>query len=130
MRFRIRSMLIFIALVAVGLALAPSLLRYYRWSDARPRLLQWAAQLERKPSISEAWEHIVRHRDGSVKYYVVSTSELVREIDGNGEELWCASGRRPPDPSRFYVVPPGKWVDSIDEVIRVWDDNIDNPLTQ
>jgi len=30
--------------------------------------------------------------------------------------------KREEDPSRFYVTPPGKWVNDIDEVIRTWDE--------
>lgn len=26
-----------------------------------------------------------------------------------------------PDPTRFFVVPPGKWVRTVDEVLEVWD---------
>ena len=28
-----------------------------------------------------------------------------------------------PDPTRFYVVPPGKWVNTVDEVLEAWDDH-------
>ena len=26
-----------------------------------------------------------------------------------------------PDPTRFFVVPPGKWVNTVDEVLETWD---------
>lgn len=26
-----------------------------------------------------------------------------------------------PDPTRFFVVPPGKWVNTVDEVLEIWD---------
>jgi hypothetical protein len=26
-----------------------------------------------------------------------------------------------PDPTRFFVLPPGKWVSSVDEVLEIWD---------
>ncbi|PNY35128.1 hypothetical protein C2E31_19685 [Rhodopirellula baltica] len=26
-----------------------------------------------------------------------------------------------PDPSRYYVYPPGKWVNTVDEVMETWD---------
>ncbi|WP_442508369.1 hypothetical protein SH528x_007338 [Novipirellula sp. SH528] len=32
-----------------------------------------------------------------------------------------------PDPSRFFVVPPGKWVTSIDEAVVAWESHLNHP---
>ena len=115
-----------VAVIAIFLAVLPQYVRYRRWQGTKQQLLQWSSRLERIPFKDETFVKMnIDLSNGTTVSYFVSTTEPVREIDSAGNESWTTTeeSSRSPDPSRYFVVPPGKWVDTIDEVIVTWDNH-------
>lgn len=133
MRFRLRTLLLLFAFVAVLLALVPQYLRYHRWRGTKQQLVEWSARLERKPFKNETFVKMTLDLpSGSSISYFVSTTQPLREVDSNGVESWTTTEEtsRTPDPNRYFVVPPGKWVETIDDVILAWDNHRSSAIKQ
>lgn len=113
-RISIRGLLIVIACVAVACGLARPTYRRIKWFDHRSRLVDWAANLKRERQRNESYAILW----GAGQQFVVSTSELIVAPDYSSATYDGAT----PDPIRFFVVPPGKWVDTIDDVLDTWDE--------
>lgn len=78
----------------------------------------------------EAWAAKISRRDNHFDFFLLRGVELgdpdnplaskvtfyVETVEPN------PGGARTEDPSRFYVTPPGEWVDDIDAVILTWDE--------
>ena len=126
-RFNIRTLLGFVTLFAILLAVYPYARRYIAWYDVRKGLDVWAQQLERKPGKIESYVHMNLtfnndpQKPPSSTQFAVMTAEPERGLDANGTETWTTSANSIPDSKRFFVIPPGKWVDDIDSVINTWD---------
>lgn len=124
MQFRIRTLLIALALVAILLTLVPQYMRYRRWQGTKQQLMEWSSRLKRLPFKDETFVKMnIDLPNGTTVSYFVSTTESRREVDVAGNESWISTQEtsRSPDPKRYFVVPPGKWVDTIDDVILTWD---------
>ncbi|MFO0913565.1 MAG: hypothetical protein U0795_11460 [Pirellulales bacterium] len=133
MKFRIRPLLIAITLIAMLLTLVPQYMRYRRWHETKQQLTEWSSRLKRTPFKDEAFVKMnIDLPNGTTVSYFVSTTERLREVDGAGNESWLSTVEtsRSPDPKRYFVVPPGKWVDTIDEVILTWDNHRDAAIKQ
>lgn len=127
-RYRIRTLLAVIALIAVGLAVYPRVRRHLQWRSARIAVEKWASQLKRDPNGAvESYIHLNLSFDPantsplSGTSYCVLTSEPDMERMPDGTLDWNIHAGTKPDPKRFFVIPPGKWVDDVDGVIETWD---------
>ena len=107
-----RTALILTTLVAVLITVSAFTFRRIYWRHQRARLTQWSSQLERLPHKCEGIDFT---RNGKT----VSVTTAFVELDKGGE-CWSYDGDNP-DPRRFYVVPPGIWVDTIEEILDEWD---------
>ncbi len=133
MQFRIRTLLIGLAVFALLMILVPQYLRYRRWQGTKQQLMEWSSRLKRAPYKDETFVKMnIDLPNGTTVSYFVSTTEPRREVDGAGNESWIstAENTRSPDPKRYFVVPPGKWVDTIDDVILTWDNHRDAAIKQ
>lgn len=96
-------------------------------------MTRWSSRLERIPFKDETFVKMnIELPSGTTVSYFVSTTEPVREIDSAGNESWNSTeeSTRAPDPNRYFVVPPGKWVDTIDDVILTWDNHRADAIKQ
>lgn len=97
--------------VAGFFAGAPMVTRWYTWSSHSQALGDWAAQLKR-----EHWEaHAVQLSTGQC--FSVHIAEVAIEDDGYS---YVYSGQ-PIRQHGYFVVPPGKWVDSVPDIIDTWE---------
>lgn len=114
-----RSVLSAAILVAATGALyvaTPFVLRSVRWAPHKEAVEEWAAAVKRQPKHGES-KH-VQFANG--QWFSVHTSEVDVDVDGfstiySGQQIHSDG---------FYVVPPGKWVRDISEVIPVWDEHL------
>lgn len=127
-RFSIKTLLIGGAIVALVIYAYPKVQRYARWNDMRNKLVAWSAKLDRESETVESYCHVdlrfVPSRSSSVhagRSYSVLTGEPRKTVNEDGQMNWVIESETRPDPYRFFVIPPGKWVNDIDEVIEAWD---------
>lgn len=126
-RFKLRTVLIFVAIIAICFAAYPRLRWHLQWGDARVEVENWAKSLKRGPEGVEEYTHFDVSFDpalanplSGISYSVLTAEpEMVRLPDGNID--WNIRAGTVPDPTRFFVIPPGKWVDDVDGVIEAWD---------
>jgi len=133
MRFRLRTLLIALAFFAVLLVMVPQYMRHRRWQATKQQLIEWSARLGRKPFKDETFVKMTSDLpNGLTVSYFVSTTEHLREVDSTGTETWTTTAEtsRTPDPKRYFVVPPGTWVDTIDDVILTWDNHRSSAIKQ
>lgn len=100
-------------LLALGFSFGPYIIRRARYADHYRRLSEVAANWKRQPHRCEAYSF----QAANGTWLSVYTAEQIVADDYSTATYDGAT----PDPSRFFVVPPGKWVDTIDEVFAVWD---------
>ncbi len=132
-QFSIRTILIAILVIAVGLGTFSAYQKHRRWSKTKRGLQQWASKLERKPGKGEVYCTLfIELPNGSSREFSVSTTEPRHKIDANGNEEWNSDAETlaKSDPSRFLVVPSGRWVDTLDQVIETWDRYRNNAIEQ
>ena len=126
-RYNIRTLLIIIAVIAICLAAHPRVRRHLQWRSARVAVQKWAENLKRAPQGVEQYTHLNLSFDSSLANplkgisYSVLTAEPEMAVLPDGTVEWTTHAGTVPDPSRFFVIPPGKWVDDIDGVIEAWD---------
>jgi hypothetical protein len=113
--FSMRGLLIAIAVIAVLLVAVPAVYRQHEWSETREMLNEWAAGLERKANHFESWGGQL----SSGKWIFVGTAEC-KKADNFGAYTFAAG--TPVRKQGFYVVPPGIWVETIDDVIQTWEE--------
>lgn len=98
------------ALLAFGVTASVSSYLWQHADQASCPVRKWAANLKRLPKEGEIW--------GTESYdhraFSISTSE------GRLEGRDAVYGDQPVDPSRLFVIPPGKWVNSVDEALDIW----------
>lgn len=117
-QFKLRTLFVFVAMVAVGFAAYPRIRKFMQWYEVRQNVARWAGTLTRSPSKPESY--VLPGPKGSG--LAVMTVEPILTRDANGfSESAIIEGNATPDPKRFFVIPPGKWVDDIDQVIEAWD---------
>lgn len=126
-RYALRSLLLFAAIIAIALAAYPRIRRYIQWRNARISLKEWASNLKRDSDGVEEYMYLSVSFDPSRKdplggvSYSVMTAEPEMGTAPDGTVTWTTHAGTVPDLSRFFVIPPGKWVDNIEEVIETWD---------
>lgn len=112
-RFSIRTALTIIAIAAIAYACGPWTYRRVKYIEHYPALIEWASDVKRMPNHAEGYTF--QGRDG--QWFSVSTCK--HEVADDFSTMTYSGAT--PDPSRFFVVPPGKWVETIDEVLATWD---------
>ncbi len=110
-QFTVRAMLAVFLVVAVVIPIAQRWYRWHKWSARRDTCARWASTLQREPNHCESLSFQL---DG--KTFLISTAELEASRDGRP-----VYDRALVDATRFYVLPPGRWVDSIDDALRAWE---------
>lgn len=112
-RFTIRTAMAVVLLFALGFAFCPYIVRRAKYRDHYSRLSEAAAKWKRQPHRCEGYTF----QAANGTWLSVSTAEKFDSDDYSTATYYGAM----PDPSRFFVIPPGKWVDTIDDVFAVWD---------
>ena len=127
-RFNLRHLLFAAALLAMVFAVYPRVSRYVRWYETRKALVQWESKLTRKTGKFECYNSIkldARISPAATNLtrtaFIVSTSKPKKTVNADGSVDWDYDSNVTIDPERFFVIPPEKWVDSIDAVIEAWD---------
>ncbi|QDV62602.1 hypothetical protein [Crateriforma conspicua] len=92
----------------------------------RKDLRNWANSIDRTDGKIELYTRMNTHFDPEEGFtgthnFTVLTGEPVKIKHTDGTTGWTTRPGLPEDPSRFFVVPPGIWVDDIDDVVTVWD---------
>lgn len=109
-QYSLKTLLAVFVVVAMALPAARWLYMWRKWAPYRESLTKWSATLQRRPNRCASTSFYL---DG--KLFVISTAEL--ESSGNGNLTFDDA---PIDPERYWIVPPGRWVNATDEAIRVW----------
>lgn len=113
-RFSLRALLLGVCGVAALLAAIPPTYRWYKWRHRLQSLQQWAATLKREQNLCECT--MVPLGDG--RWICVYTAEVYFSDDYSIADY---SGQ-PTKNSGFFVVPPGAWVESPEDVVRLCDE--------
>ncbi len=85
-------------------------------AGTKQQLTDWSSRLKRTPFKDETFVKMnIDLPNGTTLSYFVSTTEPLREVDGAGKRDMALHRRNMSltDPKRYFVVPPGKWVDTI-----------------
>ncbi|MDP1561823.1 MAG: hypothetical protein Q8M16_10635 [Pirellulaceae bacterium] len=109
--FSIRTALFAMFIVAVGLYFVPTLYRRMKFAVQYNFLENnnW----KRVQGISEGYEFNAPNGQMLAVY--------TTEREYNDETDLFEPTSFTPDPTRFFVFPPGKWVNTVDEVLESWD---------
>jgi hypothetical protein len=118
LRFKLRTLFIVVALVAMALAAYPRIRRFVQWYETRKIVSRWAETLERKPDKAESFT--MNSPIGGRLAEMTVEATITRDEKGFIERTTIGAYSIS-DPKRFFVIPPGKWVDDIDQVIEEWD---------
>ena len=113
-RFTIRTAMLVMLIAGLAFAFGPYVLRRARYVNQYRHLSEVAAKWKRQSHRCEGYSF----QAANGTWLSVSTAEQIVADDYSAATYDGAT----PDPSRFFVVPPGKWVDTIDDVFAVWDD--------
>ncbi|MCM2375120.1 hypothetical protein [Aporhodopirellula aestuarii] len=110
-QFSIRAALLATFVVAVAWFFVPTLHRRIKFADQYNALK------------NNAWRRSQGTADGHEFFAPNGTllSVWTTEHEYVEESGYIEAKHYTPDPTRFYVVPPGKWVDTVDEVLETWD---------
>ena len=100
--------------LALSLVALPPTFRWLKWRHERQSLQQWATRLRREANHCETMS--IQMPDG--RWFSVYTAE-VEVLDDYSQATYSG---KPVRDHGFFVVPPGRWVDSLDDVFRLWDD--------
>lgn len=117
-RVSIRAVLICVALAAFAFAFGPYLYRRVKYFDKYMQLTTEAAQWTRKDGHVEYYIH--KSPNGRVLGVFTSEQGFPGPFTSRTGSLY--NDQATVDPERFFVVPPGKWVKTIDQVFATWDD--------
>ena len=102
----------------MALAAYPRIRRFVQWYETRKIVSRWAETLERKPDKPESFS--MQNASGSFLAVMTVEPAITRDEKGFIEKATIGA-HSISDPKRFFVIPPGKWVDDIDQVIEEWD---------
>jgi len=126
-QFKLKTFLALISILAIVFAVYPRIRRHAEWREAHAGVTNWAAALQREKGKTESFCYtkatvgLAGAKTGQVAHFAVYTTEPTKSVSPDGRLGWVVNGDDLPDPNRFFVVPPGKWVDTIDAVIENWD---------
>lgn len=120
-QFKLRTLFVIIGVVAVGFAAYPRIRTFMQWYEVRQNVARWAGSLTRSPSKPESY--VLPGPKGSGLSVMTVEPVVTRDAKGFVESA-IIEGNATPDPKRFFVIPPGKWVDDIDQVIEAWDQSL------
>ncbi len=112
--FSLRGLLLVVAFVAIGLAVFPPFYRRLKWRDDRIRLIDWSKNVKRTPNKCETFT--IRASNGQW----LTASTAFQEVGQDFDQATYDGAM--PDPKRFFVIPPGKWVDTIDQILDTWEE--------
>lgn len=101
-------------MAAIAFWCGPMIYRRARFAEHYERLAISAAGWERTPGLAEGYEFQASNG--------VWLSVWTCEHSFADKYSLAVCDDATPDSSRFFVVPPGKWVDTIDDVITTWDE--------
>lgn len=110
-RFSLRAVVIVVTLVALLLGLGPWLYEWNLWRQRRNSLEAWAADLDGDVAVSRRTGFWVGGRLYTATNYSLEYSSTWKQI---------VDGEITSRPGRFYIDPPGEWVDSVDTGIALW----------
>ncbi|MEM6366496.1 MAG: hypothetical protein AAF745_18865 [Planctomycetota bacterium] len=99
-----------------------------RWANATKRLEQWSAGLTRTAGNPEHFIYLNEDLLVGIRSqgeYTVLTTEAYKYHFSNSRYEWRFNADSPIDPSRFFVIPPGIWVENVEDIARIWDDHRD-----
>ena len=116
-RISIRAALLGVAIVAMGFAFGPNLYRRVKYFDKYQQLTNRAAQWNRTDGSVECYIH--QAPNGRLLGVFTSEQEFPPPFGPYRSPLYNERARV--DPERFFVVPPGIWVNTIDQVFATWD---------
>ncbi|NND99586.1 MAG: hypothetical protein HKN47_19900 [Pirellulaceae bacterium] len=116
-RFSIKTALVATCLAAIVFNFGPNLYRRAKFVDQYKGLTEASAGWERKPvpGSAEGYEFQAANN----VWLSVWTS---KHTFADKYSLAVCDQDAIPDPHRYFVVPPGKWVDTVDEVFATWDE--------
>ena len=127
-RFGIKAVFIAITLVAITITSYPKIRRHIKWNNARGELLEWSSNLKRRPGDTEVYWYLDLNLAGlntginvGGSNFAALTGEPKMTVGTDKKFKWTIDSSVEPDPTRLFVIPPGKWVDTIDDVILEWD---------
>lgn len=110
-RFTIRTVLIATFVVAVACCFAPTHYRRMKFADQYNGLNE--KEWRRSQGTADGYEFLAPN--GAMLSAWTTEHEFVT---GSG---LVEPKNYSPDATRFFVVPPGKWVNTVDEILETWD---------
>ena len=126
LRYSIRTLLIGVLATALLITGVRWMQWRNRWRGVRDELRNWASSVDRADGKIESYARMNNYFDPEEGFadthtFAVLTGEPVKIDHTDGTTDWTTMPGLPEDPSRFFVVPPGIWVDDIGDVITAWD---------
>jgi len=118
-RFSLQRLLFFVLVLAFAFAVGPYVYRQARYFPQLNKLRSWASEVKRLPNRPES----ISMPMGGGRRISISTAEKAVAADYSSATMEADAN---PDPARFFVVPPGKWVVSIDEAVAAWEQHVDS----
>ncbi|WP_413431593.1 hypothetical protein [Crateriforma spongiae] len=106
--------MLLVLIAGLVFAFGPYVFRRVKYFDHYQHFTEVAAKWKRQPNHCEGYTF----QASNGIWLSASTAEQKVADDFSTVTYDGAT----PDPSRFFVVPPGKWVDTIDEVFATWDE--------
>lgn len=126
MKYTTRTLLV----IALAIAVLIAGYRWWqwrsRWAGVRQELQQWADSIDRTDGRIEQYVKLNMNWDPNSgltdsSSFSVLTGKPTKYERANGSFEWATDRDSKEDPSRFFVIPPGVWVDDIHAVIKRWD---------
>lgn len=133
MKFSIRTLLIGISTVALLVSGFLWMQWRSRWQGVREELSLWATGVDRTDGKIEQYVRLISTLDPQKGFtgshsFTVLTGEPLEIVLQDGSKDWTTVPELSEDPSRFFVIPPGIWVDDIEGVISIWDRHYEEGL--
>ena len=115
-RFKIKTILIFIALVAMVVLFIQHWRFENKWSDIRGRVVDWSNKLK-DTNEKTGFVGSARDRNGDTFFFAIANAPIQLE---NRTVKFPRSTVEPPPNYRYFVEPPGVWVPDIESAILLW----------
>lgn len=126
MRFSIRTLLMAVLVTAVLVTVLLHQQWQSRWGGVSAGLVEWEKQVNRADHQVDQYRWVTYQNSGGAiqqSDFIVLTAEPTEVfVSTQGEWDWSmGDGPVSEDPRRFYVLPPGRWVESVDDIISTWE---------